>query len=576
MRNLLPSELCWLVRQVRPLLRWHAASFACFTAATVLSLASPLILKWLIDQVLPGREFTRLLYSVALIFLSYEGRALFASLGNYVNSHATQRLALDLRLSLLRHLDTLSANYHDGTPVGEKLYPLGTPVDEISYFGSDLFPVLLRTLVGTALTLAAMAALNFRLTLVVLPLLPAFLAVRGHFRQQLEKRADTLQMSRSRWNSFLEEHLASVVQIQLLRRESRRERTAFRFLVRTLLAQQHLSKASVVFTVATNLAIALALAAILGYGGWSVFAGMLTVGGLVAFYTYLTQLFDPLASAMELYSRAQRTFSSIRTIQTLFALSPTVQEADRAVSFPANGTWELQFSCVRFAYAGQRAVVDIPSLVIPAGQRVAILGENGSGKSTLGKLTARLYDPESGSIAIGGINLRQILLGDLRRQASYLPEHPVLFDDTLAGNLRMGKPSASLVELFHVAEITELAEVLARLPRGWEEPLGPNGSRLSGGERQRVAIARALFAEPRILILDEATSCLDPVAEARLLERLDRLLKKTTLILISHRPSAVAWAERVLLMKRGEIGEGHRAAGSTDLGTDQSFPSRYI
>jgi ATP-binding cassette subfamily B protein len=207
---------------------------------------------------------------------------------------------------------------------------------------------------------------------------------------------------------------------------------------------------------------------------------------------------------------------------------------------------------------------------------VAILGENGSGKSTLAKLAARLYDPGSGCISIGGIDLREIRLKDLRSEIGYLPEHPVLFDDTLAGNLRMGKPSASLAELCRVAEIAELTEVLARLPKGWEEPLGPNGSRLSNGERQRVAVARALLVETRILILDEATSCLDPAAEVRLLERLDRLFERTTLILISHRPSAIAWAERVLLMKRGEIGEGHRTAGSTDLGADRSFPSRYI
>lgn len=555
MHNPLPRELRWLAAQVKPILRWHAASFVCFTAVSVLSLTSPLILKWLIDQVLPGREFTRLLYAVGLIFLSYEGRAVFAGLGSYISSLATQRLALDLRFRLLRHFDTLSADYHDGTPVGEKLYPLGTPVEEISYFGSDLFPALLRTLVGTALTLAAMAALNLRLTLIVLPLVPAFLVVRGHFRRRLESRADALQKTRVKWNAFLEEHLTSVVQIQLLRRETRRERTAFRFLARTAFAQQHLAKAAVVFTVATNLAIVLAMSAIVGYGGWSVLGGTLTVGGLVAFYSFLTQLFEPLASAMELYSRAQRTFASIRAIQALFALSPTVEEAQQAVSFPGEASAELRFSSVRFAYAGQRAAIDILSLVIPAGQRVAIVGENGSGKSTLAKLASRLYDPDVGQISIGGTDLREIRLEDLRREVAYLPEHPVLFDDTLAGNLRLGKPSASASELFRAAQIAELTAVIEKLPAGWEEPLGPNGSRLSGGERQRVAIARALFCGPRILILDEATSCLDPVAEERLLERLERLLERTTLILISHRSSAIAWAERTLLMEGGRIFE---------------------
>jgi len=555
MRNPFPSELRWLVKEVRPLLRWHAASVVCFIAASVLSLSSPLVLKWLIDQVLPGRDFRRLLYAAALIFLSYEGRAVFASLGSYINSYAAQLLALDLRFRLLRHLDILSASYHERTPIGEKLYPVGAPVEEISYFGSDLLPTLLRTLFSTALTLAVMAVLNYRLTLIVLPLIPIFLFARRHFRRRFEQQADSAQKSRMKWAAFLEEHLFSVVEIQLLRRETRRERIGFRHLAGAALAQQHLARAAVVFTVVTNVAIVLAISVIVGYGGWSVLGGTLTVGALVAFYSYLTQLFDPLAAAMELYSRTQRTFASIRTIQALFARSPSLGETSNAVAFPVNGNRELRISSVRFAHDGKGIAIDIPSLVIPSGQRVAILGENGSGKSTLARLVARLYDPDTGQISIGAIDLREIRLENLRREIRYLTEHPVLFDDTLVSNLRLGSPSASTAELAQAARIAGLDEVLERLPKGWEEPLGPNGSRLSGGERQRVAIARALFGKPRILILDEATSCLDPAAEARLLERLDRFLEDTTLILISHRASARAWAERILVMNNGRIEE---------------------
>jgi ATP-binding cassette subfamily B protein len=531
----------------------HALSFLLFTFGSALGLLGPLVLRWLIDRILPDRNAWLLIPAVALLFLSYEGRVVFTSLGSWLTVAASERVVMALRLEILRHLDRLSADYHEATPTGEKLYPLREPVEEIAYFGSDLFPGILRTLLATALTLFAMGALSPRLTLIILPLVPMFLLTRYHFRQRLGQKADDLQGRRLEASSFLEEHAVSVVQIQSLQQELRRERQAYRLFAKTVRSQLQLARTAAFFTIFTNLAIVLAISAIIGYGGERVLRKELSIGSLVAFYSYLAQLFEPLSGAMEMYARAQRTFSSIRQVRAALALRPSIRESTHAVRLPAGVHSDLEFHGVRFAYPGQKELLHIPHLMIHAGECVALVGENGAGKSTLAKLAARLYDPDSGSISYGGVDLRAICLKEYRSLTAYLPAAPILFNDTLAANLRLGRPQARDAELREVLRAVDLTDFVPSLPSTDKQPLGPGGSRLSSGQRQRVALARALLKRPRILILDEATSSVDPLVERVILDRTRIFLPSATVLLLSHRLSSVEWADRVIVLEAGKI-----------------------
>jgi ABC-type multidrug transport system fused ATPase/permease subunit len=551
----IPSEIRWLSRQVQPFLRWHIASFFCIALGSSLALLAPLVLKWLIDEVLPGRQIGLLVAAVGLIFLCHQGKAVLTSVGGYLTMLAAQRLALDMRLRLLRHLDTLSADYHEGTPVGASMYPLKEPVEEIAYFGSDLLPAILRTLMATVLTLGTMLILNARMTLAILPLIPVFLLARKHFRDRLEDDSDTVQHNLIAWSSFLQEHLSSIIAIQLLRQERRQERTAFHLLGVTVRSHNRLFRTGVSFTFYTSLTIGLAMSAVIGYGGWSVFTGSLTVGGLVAFYTYLTQLFEPLSGAAENYLRAQKTFASIRQVQAVLALEPTIKTCPSAIKFPHDHPWAIELSDLRFAYPRNRGILSIPHLDIRAGEYVAVVGENGAGKSTLAKLLARLYDVDSGSISIAGHDVRDLEIQSLRERVCYAPPSPILFDTTLAGNLRLGKVNASDSELEEVMECVGLAAWVGTLQKGLNQLVGPGGSRLSGGQRQRLGIGRAILQRPRILILDEATSSLDASSEQQLLGRLRRILPGSTIIVISHRLSAMVCVERVILLEAGRVVE---------------------
>jgi ABC-type bacteriocin/lantibiotic exporter with double-glycine peptidase domain len=565
---MLPSELIWLYVRIRPLFAWHLASFFCLTAGSVLALVNPLVLMWVIDRVLPNRNIALLLCAVAAIFLSSELRPILSSFGMYLTLLSSQRTVVSIRTEVLQRLDSLSAEYHENTSVGARLYTLREPIEEVAYFGSDLAPAILRTALVTTFTLSAMLILNPRLTALVLPAIPAFVLARHNFRGLLAERSDKVHATRAQLSAFLEEHMSSVLQIQQLQQEKRQERRAFHFFADMARSQVTLAAASVQFTSWTNLPIAAGAAVIIGFGAWASLRGVMTVGGLVAFYSYVFQLFEPLSGALETYARAQRTFSSIRRLQTILALRPTVTDQHCGPEMPPSAVCNIRFTGVFFGYERQKGFLTIPSLSIESGAHVAIVGENGAGKSTFAKLAARLYDPDRGSMTIGGSQVRNIPLKQFRSLVCYVPAIPVLFDETLGENLRLGNPLIDFRQVEVMVDFLELRSFVTSLPHGLSEPLGPAACQLSGGQRQRLALARALLRRPRILILDEATSSLDPPAELSILRRIPELLPAVTIIFISHRLVNVAWMDRVLVFHHGRIVEdGHHR----ELKTSGSF-----
>lgn len=541
------------MKQIRPLIHWHLASFLAITAGSLLALVSPLLLKWLIDSIIPQKSMGLLLLAVALIFIGHQGRVALTSLGSYLMLSASQKMALTLRMSLLEHLNILSADYYDETSVGAAMYPLREPVEEIAYFGSDLLPAILRMLLTTAFTLAAMSALSPALTLVVVPLIPVFLATRQYFRRKLATDANAVESDRLGWCNFLEEHLSAVIPVQLLGQEKRQERRAFRLLARSVRSQQRLFQTATWFAVWSSLAIVLAMSAVIGDGGKSVLAGTLSIGSLVAFYGFVTQLFEPLSGASELYARAQKTFASIRQVEAALSLRPSVTNAPGALVLSREHSADVEFRAVGFGYSRNKDLLSVPSLRILAGEHIAIAGENGAGKSTLVKLMARLYDPACGSIRLGGEDVRNIHLKSLRQRVCYLPRDPALFDGSIASNLRFVRPAASEQELGEAIQMVDLSSLVASLPDGLRQRVGPDGCQLSGGERQRLALARTFLQKPRVLILDEATSCLDPSAEETILQRLRSNLSLSTFIVISHRLSTFSTFGRVLLLSHGRV-----------------------
>ncbi len=556
----IPEELRWLSERIRPHIHLHVGSFLCITAGSLLGLLTPLVLKWLIDRVIPTRQFTLLFIAMVLIFLGSQGKSMVSSLGSYLMLTAALRMSLNLRMEILQHLDSLSADYYDKTPIGTAAYPLREPIEEIAYFGSDLIPAILHTLMTTGFTLVTMLALSPRLTLLVFPFIPIFLIARQGFRTKLTTDSDLAQHDRVSWSNFLEEHLTAAIPIQLLGQQKRQERRGFRLLGRSVRSQEKLFRTGVWFTVYTSLAVVTAMSAVIGYGGWRVVAGTLTLGSLVAFYSFVAQLFEPLSGAAELYSRAQKTFASVRQVQHVLVLQPLVVDGPGARLSAPDRAEDIEFVAVEFGYERQKRMLRVPSLSILPGERLVIAGENGAGKSTLAKLIVRLYDVDCGSVRIGGEDVRNIRLDSLRRYVCYIPREPALFDGSVGFNLRFVKPSVSDEELQDALQNAGLLELVRTFPKGFDQRIGPGGCQLSGGERQRFAIARALLQKPKILVLDEATSCLDPYSEELILRNVFRSLAESTVLVVSHRHSTISLVARKIFMSGGEI--------VSDQGTD--------
>lgn len=553
MTRKLNPQFRWFARQVQPFLGAHALSMTLIVLSSLMYLLDPLLLKWLIDRILPKKDFHLLLVAAAGFFGVYVCRLALSALAGLVSFGTVQDLVFRIRLGILEKMNRLSADYHETTPIGEKLYRMEQDVDQVAELGSSLVPYAIQTTFNAVFVVATMFALDFKLTCIVLPLVPLFFVFRKYFDARLREASDSAQRQSSKESSFLQEHLASVVQVQLLHQEENQKRIFLERAGTRVKALNHRNLVEILFRTSYMAIITLGTIAILGYGSYQVFVGALTVGGLVASYSYIARLFDPLNAAVEIYSRLNRMSTSIRRILEVIETAPSVSDRPDAIHLkgPIKGHIEMRDVC--FSYSIGNPVLQKLNLKLEAGQKVALVGVSGSGKSTIAKLIARLYEPDHGTVYIDGMDLRSVRLESLRTRVCYVMQEGILFDRTLKENLLLGKPSATTKELLLAIEMADLEELLRRLPQGWDTPLGPRGNALSGGERQRVALARAVLQHPSLLLLDESTSALDVPSERRIFASLAHYFPEQTILFISHRISALKWVDRIVVLSEGIV-----------------------
>ena len=552
------KQLRWFAGQLRPLIRAHVLSVGLIVLSSLMFLLDPLIVKWLIDGILPKKDARLLLVAAVGFFVIYVARLGFSGLGELVYSRTMQELVFRIRLAILEQMNRLSADYHETTAVGQKLYLMEQEVDQVAELGSSLVPYALQATFNTIFVVGTMLILDFRLTCIVLPLMPLFFVFRRYFGDRLRAASDAAQQQSSAESSFLQEHLASIIQIQLLNQKQRQTRTFMARGSARVRALNHRALIEILFSTTYMAVIALGTIVVLGYGGYQVFVGVLTIGGLVAFYSYMARLFDPLHAAIEIYSRLNRLSTNVRRILEVIEMPPSVKERSAALYLPSSMRGYVEMQGVSFSYSNRQPVLQGLDLKLEAGIKVGIVGVSGSGKSTVAKLIARLHDVDSGAVYIDGVDVRELRLGCLRTKVCYVMQDAVLFDRSLRENVLMGNPFASNEQLRGAAEIANLEELLDRLPKGWDTPLGPRGNALSGGERQRVAVARAVLQNPSLLLFDESTSALDAPSERRVLANVARHFERRTIVFISHRPSTLTWVDHIVVLNQGVVEEQGR------------------
>ena len=540
---------------MRPLLPAYALGVLLIVLSSLLFLLDPLLLKWMIDFVVPTRDFRLLLFAAVGFFGLYIFRLGFFTLAQLVNFRTIQNLVFRIRLAILEQMNRLSADYHETTPVGERLYRVEQDVEQVAEVGSSLVPYVLQTVFNSIFVLGTMLTLDFKLTSLVLPLMPLFFVFRKKFEKPLRRASDSAQEKAAKETTFLQEHLASVIQVQLLHQENSETQAFQNCATERMKALNHRELVEVLFSSCFLAIVSLGMIAVLGYGGYQVFTGVLTIGGMVAFYSYMGRLFDPLRAAVDIYSQLNRLGTNIRRILEVTEMTPSVADRSDAVNFPSLFRGYVELDRVSFAYRDGELILRGIDLKLEAGGKIALVGMSGSGKSTIVKLIARLYDVNRGSVYIDGIDVRKVRLASLRTKVCYLLQDAVIFDRTLKENLLLGNPSASTRDLQRAVEIADLKELVYRLPKGLDAPVGPRGNGLSGGERQRLALARAVLQNPSILLLDESTSALDAPSERRVFMNLAQQFRHQTIVFVSHRISALKWVDRIIVLNGGVIEE---------------------
>jgi len=550
------SEIRWLFDQTRPLLKLHLASVGCVAFASLITLLDPLIIKWLIDGVIPKKDVKLVIVFSGIILLNHATRLALDSLGGMLSFCAVQKTIFKVRLRLLRRVQRLSADYHERTPVGDTLHRLEQEVARVAEFGGEVVPFVLRTLVVTLASLIAMCVLNFRLACIFLPLIPAFVITRQYFQRRLRLYSDSVQSQASAVSSFLQEHLLAVVQIQLLTREVTEARKLARVAGTATRTQIKQRRSEIYFAALSAMIVVTGIVSVLGLGSYQVMTGSMSVGGLVAFYSYSLELFVPLYSVVGTYSKLQRLGASIRRIRELEQATTSVSDHPSATTLPVKAVGAIELRRVCFGYQADKPVLTDLSLQVRPGENMLIVGGSGNGKSTLARLIVRLYDVLDGVVLVDGQDIRTVKLRSLRASICFVPQDPILFNATLRENILYGNPWATRRQLEEAAHIAQLEHLIRRLPQGWNEPLGPRGCWLSGGERQRVALARSILRKPKILLLDEPTSAVDPATEKQIWQSLHEFARNRTTIVISHRPRTIPWMDRAVTIRAGRVFEG--------------------
>lgn len=551
--ELLRRSLAWLFGFVRPHRRAIAALLGLSLCASLLILAQPWLTKSLIDDGLLARDFPRLLQvALAMVAVGILG-TLLSGINRYLHTGLSGRILFALRDDLYRHLQQLSPAFYGRKRLGDILSRLDGDVAEIQRFAVDSLFSAVSSVIGLLGAVALMLVLSWQLSLLLALLIPLEVLWLRWMRRKVEREVRSLRERSADVSSFLVETLPAMKFIQASaaeQRESARLEGLGQGYMRQLLKVQ----VTEFFTHALpGTLTSLSRACAFLIGGYWVIQGTWQVGALIAFSTYLGMAVGPVQSLLGLYVALQRMTVSLGRVMEL-QQEPVSVRQPAAPSPLAEGGGELRLEDVHFSHEQRSgAVLRGVDLVIPAGLKVAISGASGVGKSTLIDLLQRFYDPDQGRVLLDGIDLRELDLFALRRSIAVVSQDIVLFRGTLAENLSYSAPRASREALQRVARLARLDELIASLPQGLDSPLGERGQQLSGGQRQRIAIARALLQEPRILVLDEATSAVDEATEREVIAAIDQLFAGRTRILISHRPSTLREADLSLCLQQGRL-----------------------
>ncbi len=516
----------------------------------------PFMIGWTIDNriLIEAPTVQGLYLPLAILLVNYGLQYLGFRWQFYTMGLLTGKLMTKLRADIFARIQSLSLSYFDKNDAGDLMSKLVNDVDVVNQFLSQGLTQLLGGLVRMLLLLGAMAVLDWRLALISLCAVPLILLVSTRLAAMARVAYRRSRQSLGAVSTELEEGIAGVKVAQAFNRVEANQRHFDRLNRDNLEANVGAVSISAAFAPAIESLNALTTAAVIGLGGWLVLDGRVTLGVLISFLEYIRRFFFPLQEISQQWNVLQGALAGAERTFELLDQQPDLEDAPGAVELSAV-EGEVEFDGVTFGYDPDEPVLRDVSFRVGAGQTCAVVGPTGAGKTSLINLLARFYDVQSGSVRVDGIDVRDVTQDSLRRQIGVVLQENFMFSDTVQENIRYGRLEATDAEVAEAAQLVEAEPFIFELEDGYRTELGERGGTLSQGQRQLLSFARALVADPRILVLDEATASVDTRTEVVIQNVMQRMLRNRTSIVIAHRLSTIRNADMVLVMDHGRIVE---------------------
>ncbi len=547
-------KLARLARLAYPYRRRAIYSVIAMIAVTLSSLAVPYLLKVAIDGGIGAKDLTVLTW-VIVAFVAVSLVNLGASyLQTYLTSWVGSHIIYDLRRQLFAHLQKLSLDFFSRQKTGWIVSRLTNDIDALDQLVTDGVSSLVTNSLTFTGAIVFLFILDWRLALATLTIMPLLIGATLIFRAKSARSYAQVRNRIGDVSAHLQESISGIRALKAFRREqSDYERLAVANAAYREVNMRTVVQSGLYFPFVEFMSAA-AVVIVLWYGGTLIGGNTLEIGVLVAFIGYLGSFFDPLQQLSQLYNTFQASMAAVQKIYTVLDTEPDMLDAPDAVDLPdVHGVVELRG--VTFGYDPDKPVLHDVDLKIPAGKTVALVGATGAGKSTVIKLLARFYDPTAGAVLIDGHDLRQVTSSSLREQLAVVPQEAFLFSGSVLDNIRFARPAADADEVKRVARIVGVHDFVESLPEGYDTEVQEGGSALSTGQRQLISFARALLADPRILILDEATSSVDAESERRIERAMEVLFSGRTSVIVAHRLSTVRYADEILVIDGGQVVE---------------------
>ncbi|MBV8480067.1 MAG: ABC transporter ATP-binding protein [Actinobacteria bacterium] len=543
-----------LWRLTRPYRGRTLFSVVSLLTATATALAPPYLAKYALDDAVKGHTGTRLEVVVAVFIAAGLANWGMTYVETYFTGWVGERILADLRNELFGHLQRLSLGFYERNRAGVIISRLTNDVEAIDQLVTDGVTTLVQSTLTLAGTAVILFILDWRLALATCAVIPVVSVGTAIFRSRSARAYADVRERLGLVTATLAEDIGGMRVIQAFTRENAAYANFRAVAARYRESNMQTVVLNGVYFPFVDFLSTVALAVVLGFGGHLYFNHSISLGTLFAFMLYVQNFFDPVQQLSQLYNTFLSATAALDKIIAVLDQAPEVQDRRGASDLPAVAG-RVRFEDVRFSYARGAEVLHGIDLDVPAGTTVALVGHTGAGKSTIAKLLARFYEPTGGRITIDGVDLNDVTQRSLRAQLGVVPQEGFLFAGTVAENIAFGNPGATADEIVHAAQLVGANDFVLRLEDGYETQLGERGSRLSLGQRQLVAFARALLADPRILILDEATSSVDIGTERKIEEALRVLLADRTAFVIAHRLSTIRDADLIVVLEHGRVVE---------------------